>query len=386
MTNLAMLYENYICRIASTCQLSCNVNITPHRINIKSHNFAMFSPATAAAILNRRNQNCGQEEQSSSVNSNRRTSPRLQHAAAHARGSSSSQGLLSGGTAESRRGGGTNTNTAPTPSRRLPFGSVDWETPAGTYSVSSISHSTNSPRRRSTVATDPPPAAKRAKRTPNATEGKGSSLYDADDGGDKYDNDDDFIPATNGPILTTAQDAVDDMFIAEKTAELIEKHRQEFTKRAFSVRTLATDVPLTTASASIKMCRPQKQKDIDYIIYTLKNWRVGANIKLMEPCPEKESISKFRRGNHNGSMSSSMSLRTSLFLDPTRLAQYSDGWRAALLAGLLYPERRCLTALMSGTEIMVTWVRRGLGGIAKKNIGMLHRLLSSITARPALLA
>ena len=157
-------------------------------------------------------------------------------------------------------------------------------------------------------------------------------------------------------------------------------------KRAFSVRTLATDVPLTTASASIKMCRPQKQKDIDYIIYTLKNWRVGANIKLMEPCPEKESISKFRRGNHNGSMSSSMSLRTSLFLDPTRLAQYSDGWRAALLAGLLYPERRCLTALMSGTEIMVTWVRRGLGGIAKKNIGMLHRLLSSITARPALLA
>jgi hypothetical protein len=56
------------------------------------------------------------------------------------------------------------------------------------------------------------------------------------------------------------------------------------------------------------------------------------------------------------------------------------------LAGLLYPERRCFTALMSGTEIMVTWVRRGLGGIAKKNTGILHRLLSSITVRPALLA
>jgi hypothetical protein len=82
-----------------------------------------------------------------------------------------------------------------------------------------------------------------------------------------------------------------------------------------------------------------------------------------------------------------MSLRRSLFLDPTRLAQYSDGWRAALLAGLLYPERRCFTALMSGTELMVTWVGRGLGGIAKKNTaGMLHRFLSSITARPALLA
>ncbi len=90
-----------LCRIASTCQLSCNVDITPYRINIKSHNFAMFSPATAAAILNCRNQNRGQEP-SSSVTSTRRTSPRLQPAAEHARGGASSQGLLSGGTTESR--------------------------------------------------------------------------------------------------------------------------------------------------------------------------------------------------------------------------------------------------------------------------------------------
>jgi hypothetical protein len=68
-------------------------------------------------------------------------------------------------------------------------------------------------RRSSAVATDPP-AVKRAKMTPNNTEGKGSSLYDADDGGDKYDNEDE-------------QDAVDDMFIAGKAAELIEKHHQE---------------------------------------------------------------------------------------------------------------------------------------------------------------
>jgi hypothetical protein len=180
----------------------------------------------------------------------------------------------------------------------LLFASDDWETPAGTYSVSSISHSTKSPSRRSAVATHPPPAAKRAKRTPNATvEGKGSSLYDADDGGDKYDNDDDIIPATDGPMVTTAQDAADDMFIAEKAAELIEKHRQEFMKRAFSVRTLATDVPLTTASASIKMCRPLK--DIDYIIYP-QELACGCQYKLIEPCPEKESISKFRKANHNG--------------------------------------------------------------------------------------
>ena len=98
--------------IASTCQLSCNVDITPHRINNKAHNFAMFSPITATAILNRRNQNCGQEP-SSSVNSTRRTSPRLQPAAAHAHGGTSSQGLQSGVTTESRRHRGTNTNTAP---------------------------------------------------------------------------------------------------------------------------------------------------------------------------------------------------------------------------------------------------------------------------------
>ncbi len=54
----------------------------------------------------------------------------------------------------------------------------------GTYSVSSISHSTKLPSRRSVVASDSP-AAKRAKRTPNGTEGKGISRDDADDGGDK---------------------------------------------------------------------------------------------------------------------------------------------------------------------------------------------------------
>jgi hypothetical protein len=55
-----------------------------------------------------------------------------------------------------------------------------------TYSISSMSAS-----RRSAVATDPP-ATKRAKRTPDATEGKGSSRsVDTDDGGDKYDNEDD---------------------------------------------------------------------------------------------------------------------------------------------------------------------------------------------------
>jgi len=84
-------------------------------------------------------------------------------------------------------------------------------------------------------------------------------------------------------MVVTDQDIVADLFIAEKDAELVEKHRQEFMKRAFSVRTHAAEVPLTTASSSIKMCRPQK--GLDYIIYILKNWRVGINIKNMDPCP-----------------------------------------------------------------------------------------------------
>ena len=242
----------------------------------------MFSPNTTAAIA--------------AIVNRRRTSPRLQGAAL-SHGGASSQGLPSGGTTESRRGG-NNTNAAPTPARRLPF-SVGWETPlTGTYSVSSISQSTKSPSRRSAAAAAAQPPAKRAKRTPNATEGKGSSLYDADDGGDKYDDEDDIIPATDGPMVAADQDIAADLFIAEKSAELVEKHRQEFMKRAFSVRTHAADVPLTTASASIKMCRPQK--DLDYIIYILQNWRVGVNIKLMDPCPERDSISKFRKANNNG--------------------------------------------------------------------------------------
>jgi hypothetical protein len=159
--------------------------------------------------------------------------------------------------------------------------------------VSSISHSTKSPIWRSAVATDPP-AAKRAKRTP-ATKGKGTSRSvdnnDDDGGGDKYDDEDDIIPVTNGQILTTAQDATAELFIAEKAAELIEKHRQEFMKRAFSVRALAADVPLTTASAMIKMCR--SHKDLDYIVRVFKNWQVGVNIKTMDPCPERDRICKF---------------------------------------------------------------------------------------------
>jgi len=56
----------------------------------------MFSPSTTAAIVAIANRH----------NSNMCTSPRLQHAASLSHGGASSQGLPSGGTTESRRGGG----------------------------------------------------------------------------------------------------------------------------------------------------------------------------------------------------------------------------------------------------------------------------------------
>ena len=112
------------------------------------------------------------------------------------------------------------------------------------------------------------------------------------------------------------------------------------------------------------------QRDIDYIIHVLKNWCVGMNIKVMDPCPERDSISKFQRTNHNGANHVK-----------------HDILEAIVVPGSDMPHtvlRRC--ALMSGTETMVTWVSRGLGFIAKKNTTMSHSLLSGITVRPALLA
>ena len=74
-----------------------------------------------------------------------------------------------------------------------------------------LSHSTKSSSRRSAVATDPL-AAKRAKRTPNATEGNGSS-HSVDNAVVVINMTMRMIiPATDGPIVTTAQDAAAELF------------------------------------------------------------------------------------------------------------------------------------------------------------------------------
>ena len=156
-------------------------------------------------------------------------------------------------------------------------------------------------------------------------------------------------------------------------------------QRAFSVRTHATDVPLTTASASIKMCRPQN--DIDYIIYVLKNWHVGINIKNMDPCPERDSISKFRKANNNGAKYVKQYVLEEISVPGsdkprTVLRRYENG-----AVGRIVVSREqvfhCIDEWHRDNGHMGqerTW------GYCKENTTMSHRLLSSITTRPALLA
>ncbi len=134
-----------------------------------------------------------------------------------------------------------------------------------------------------------------------------------------------------------------ELCIAKKAAELNEKHPQEFIKRAFSVRALGTYIPLTTASAMIKMCRPPK--DLDYISYILKNWQVGVIIKTMDPSSERDRISKFRHANHNGAKFVKQYVLEEIVLPgPGTYRTVLRRWEKALLAGLLCPESRCFTA------------------------------------------
>jgi hypothetical protein len=82
---------------------------------------------------------------------------------------------------------------------------------------------------------------------------------------DKYDNEEDHIPVTNALYSASTVDTEREAFIAAKVAELTKKHCKEFMKGAFLLQVLSNNIPLTTASAMIKMCRPQS--DIDYIVY-----------------------------------------------------------------------------------------------------------------------
>jgi hypothetical protein len=107
----------------------------------------------------------------------------------------------------------------------------------------------------------------------------------------KYDNEEDRIPVTNALCSASTVDTEREAFIAAKAAELTKKHWKELMKRAFLLRVLGNDIPLTTASAMIKMYRPQS--DIDYIIYYLRNWEVGVCIKTIEHCPLRDRIAKF---------------------------------------------------------------------------------------------
>ncbi len=106
----------------------------------------------------------------------------------------------------------------------------------------------------------------------------------------KYDNEEDHIPVTNALCSSSTMDTEREAFIAAKVEELAKKHCKEFMKRAFLLQNFSNNIPLTTSSAMIKMCRPQS--DIDYIIYCLRNWEVGVCIKTIEHCPLRDRIGR----------------------------------------------------------------------------------------------
>ncbi len=95
----------------------------------------------------------------------------------------------------------------------------------------------------------------------------------------EYDNEEDHIPVTNASCSITTMDIEREAFIAAKVAELTKKHCKEFMKRAFLLRVLSNNIPLTTASEMIKIIWPQS--DIVYIIYCVRNWEVGVSIKAV---------------------------------------------------------------------------------------------------------
>jgi hypothetical protein len=158
--------------------------------------------------------------------------------------------------------------------------------------LSSISQSKKSSSRHSAGAAHTV-AAKRAKiqgrkGTHPVYDKHGDEVIDDNE----YDNDEDHLSVTNASCAVSSVEPEREVSIDAKAAELIEKHCQEFMKRAFLLRVFCANPPLTTASAMIKMGRPQS--DIAYIIYCLRNWQVGVNyIKTMEHCPEKDRIARF---------------------------------------------------------------------------------------------
>jgi hypothetical protein len=135
--------------------------------------------------------------------------------------------------------------------------------------LSSLSQSTKSSSQHS-VGAACAVAAKRAKiqgrkGTSPVNDKHGDEVIDDD----KYDNDEDHLPVTDASHSVSSMDAGRDVFIDARAAELTKNHCQDFIKRAFLLRVVSKDLPLTTASVMIKMFRPQP--DLDYIIYCLRN-------------------------------------------------------------------------------------------------------------------
>ena len=127
--------------------------------------------------------------------------------------------------------------------------------------------------------------------------------------------------------------------------------------------------------------------DIDYIIYVLKNWCVGINIKNMDPCPERDSISKFRRANHNGAKYVKQYVLEEIVVPGSNTPRtVLRRWENGAIGRILVSREQVIHCIDEWHRDNGHMGQERTWGYCKENTTMSHRLLSSITTRPALLA
>jgi len=196
-----------------------------------------------------------------------------------------------------------------TPARRsLTFGPPSSKnermTTRGNDSISSLSHTVStmgrsaSKRAPSGGKKAAPPSKKQKKNFGKRTGG------DDDDEAADDDGEVDVVPITEA-AAGAANDGMTEeerKMAAQVSSEMLEAHRAEFMKRAFppnsDLESRKEGMAHQTYVATIKMCRPQK--DLDYIINIVANWRPELKIREMEAGYERNRLQAFRHQHPNG--------------------------------------------------------------------------------------
>ena len=125
------------------------------------------------------------------------------------------------------------------------------------------------------------------------------AVEDDDDDDDIADDDpqhnnnsniDDFIPTTSAAETCALDLQVENAVLQE----MIEKHHRVFMSHTFPPSLAGAD-NLTDIQL---WCCPQQE--LDNVIFVLSNWQPTVNLKTMKAGPDKEQLTKFRRGHKGG--------------------------------------------------------------------------------------